>query len=117
MKSEIYLPSISSDEFLAIFLDSSFVLLFGVAFASLVTLSKMGFLSKIWGIFGYSFWVIQVYFLYDLGVRIGSSEFTTKILAFAMLAYLFTPHLYFMLVKHSEKRYQSDLTQEEKNYG
>ena len=117
METEVYLPSIASDEFLGIFLVSSFVLLFGVAFAASITLSKMGFLSKKWEFFGYIFWVVQVYFLYDLGVRIGSSEFTTKILSFAMLAYLFTPHLYFMLVDKSEKRYNSDLTKEDQNDG
>ena len=117
MENAVYLPDIASDEFLGIFLVSSFVLLFGVAFAASITLSKMGFLSKKWEIFGYLFWVIQVYFLYDLSRRIGSSEFTDKILSFAMFAYLFTPQLYFMLVEKAEKRYNSDLAKEDQDDG
>ena len=108
MESVIYMPQLAPDEFLGIFIVATLVLLFGVGYAALVTLSKMGFIKPKWQPFGYLFWVLQAYSLYDLAQRIQSSPFTTKVLMVAMVAYLFAPHLYFYLVQESERRYESN---------
>jgi len=107
MEQVIYMPQIASEQFLGIFIVATLVLLFGVGFAAAITLSKMGFISMKWQLFGYIFWILQVYSLYDLAVRIQSNPFTTKVLMVAMLAYLFAPHLYFYLINESAKRYES----------
>ncbi len=98
-------PEIALDLFLPIFLESSFVLIFGVGYAALITLSKMGYFSKKWIPIGYLFWALQTYCLYDVSVMIQSNEFTSKVLMVTMVAYLFIPHLYFYLITEADKRY------------
>ncbi len=105
MDPVITMPQIAADEFLRIFVVATLVLVFGVGYAALITLSKMGVVSKKMIPLGYIFWILQVYCLYDLSVLIHSSQFTAKVLTVAMLAYLFAPHLYFYLIEQSEKRY------------
>jgi len=100
------MPSLVAGDFLGIFIVATLVLIFGVGFPAIITLSKMGFLAKKWQIVGYSFWLMQVFSLYDLSVRIHSNPFTFKVLAIAMIAYLFAPHLYFFLIQESESRYE-----------
>jgi len=99
-------PEIALDLFLPIFVESSLVLVFGVVYAALITLSKMGFLSKKWMPLGYLFWALQTYCLYDVSVMIQSNDFTSKVLMVTMVAYLFIPHLYFFLISESDKRYE-----------
>ncbi len=106
MESVIYMPQLAPDEFLGIFIVATLVLVFGVGYAALITLSKMGFVPKKWQPFGYIFWILQAYSLYDLSVRIQSNPFTAKVLMVAMIIYLFAPHLYFYLIEESEKRYE-----------
>ena len=98
-------PEIAMDQFLPIFIESTLVLVFGVAYAAVITLSKMGYFSKKWMPAGYLFWALQTYFLYDFALLIHSNHFTMKVLMVTMLVYLFVPHLYFYLVEESEKRY------------
>ncbi len=105
MDTVISMPPIAANEFLGIFVVSTLVLVLGVGYAALITLSKMGFLSKKWIPFSYLFWILQTYSLYDLSARIHSSPFTFKVLMVAMMAYLFAPHVYFYLVEQAEKRY------------
>jgi len=99
-------PEIALDMFLPIFVVSTLVLVFGVAYAAIITLSKMGYFPKKWMNIGYLFWALQTYCLYDLSVMIQSELFTTKALMITMIAYLFIPHLYFQLIEDSEKRYE-----------
>lgn len=106
METSIVRPEIALDQFLPIFIESSLVLVFGVGYAALITLAKMGFFSKKWMNVGYLFWALQTYCLYDLSVLIQSNHFTTKVLMVSMIAYLFIPHLYFYLISESEKRYK-----------
>ncbi len=107
MESVIYMPQLAPDEFLGIFIVATLVLVFGVGYAALITLSKMGFVPQNWQPFGYIFWILQAYSLYDLSVRIQSNPFTAKVLMVAMIIYLFAPHLYFYLIEESEKRYET----------
>ncbi|MEA3491658.1 MAG: hypothetical protein U9R27_07125 [Campylobacterota bacterium] len=100
-------PEIALDQFLPIFVESTLVLIFGVAYAALITLSKMGYFSKKWMPIGYLFWALQTYCLYDVSVMIQSNDFTTKVLMVTMVAYLFVPHLYFHLITEADKRYDS----------
>jgi len=106
MENPILRPEIALDQFLPIFIESTLVLVFGVAYAALITLSKMGFFSKKWMSLGYLFWALQTYCLYDLSVMIQSNNFTTKVLMVTMVAYLFVPHLYFYLIEESDRRYE-----------
>ncbi len=99
-------PEIALDQFLPIFIESSLVLVFGAAYAAVVTLAKMGFFSKKWIPVGYLFWALQTYFLYDFAVLIQSNDFTMKVLMVTMIVYLFIPHLYFHIISESEKRYE-----------
>jgi len=106
METIINMPPIAPDQFLPIFIVSTLVLVFGVGYAALITLSKMGFFSKKWMPLGYLFWALQTYCLYDLSILIHSSHFTSKVLMVTMVAYLFIPHLYFFLISESDKRYE-----------
>ncbi len=108
-------PDIAPEMFLPIFIVSTLVLVFGVAYAGTVTLAKMGFFSKKWINFGYLFWALQTYCLYDLSIMIQSEPFTTKALIVTMVAYLFIPHLYFRLIEDSEKRYEESIVVEKKD--
>ena len=101
-------PEIAPDQFLPIFIVATLVLVFGVAYAAIITLAKMGFFSKKWMSFGYLFWGLQTFSLYELAILIHSNRYTTKVLLVTMVAYLFVPHLYFYLVSESEKRYEQN---------
>ncbi len=101
-------PEIAPEMFLPIFVVSTLVLVFGVGYAALITLAKMGYFSKKWMSLGYLFWALQTYCLYDLSVMIQSEAFTTKVLMVTMVAYLFIPHLYFRLIEDSDRRYDSE---------
>ena len=101
----IVLHEIALDQFLPIFIESSLVLIFGVGYAAIITLSKMGYFSKKWMAVGYLFWALQTYFLYDFAVMIQSGPMTMKILMTTMVAYLFIPHLYFALISGADERY------------
>jgi len=100
-------PEIALDQFLPIFIESTLVLVFGVAYAATITLAKMGFFSKAWMPLGYLFWALQTYFLYDFAVLIQSNDFTMKVLMVTMFVYLFIPHLYFHLITEADKRYEN----------
>jgi len=100
-------PEIALDQFLPIFIESTLVLIFGVGYAAVITLSKMGYISKKWMPVGYLFWVLQTYFLYDFAMLIGSNHFTMKVLMVTMMIYLFVPHLYFYLITDAENRYEN----------
>jgi len=106
METLIVRPEIALDQFLPIFIESTLVLVFGVGYAAIITLSKMGYFSKKWMSVGYLFWALQTYFLYDFAVLIQSNHFTMKVLMITMIVYLFVPHLYFHLVDESSKRYE-----------
>ncbi len=101
-------PEIALDQFLPIFIESTLVLVFGVGYAAVITLSKMGFFSKKWMPVGYLFWALQTYFLYDFAIMIQSNQMTLKILMVTMLAYLFIPHLYFYLIREADERYDTE---------
>lgn len=106
MEHLIVRPEIALDKFLPIFVESTLVLVFGVAYAAVITLSKMGYFPKKWVPVGYLFWALQTYFLYDFAILIQSNHFTVKVLMVTMLAYLFIPHLYYYLISAGDARYE-----------
>ncbi len=106
MEQLIVRPEIALDQFLPIFIESTLVLVFGVGYAAIITLSKMGYFSKKWVPVGYLFWALQTYFLYDFAQLIQSNHFTVKVLMVTMLAYLFIPHLYYYLISAGDARYE-----------
>ena len=107
MESVIVWPDLTPSQFLPIFVESTLVLIFGVGYAAVITLAKMGYFSKKWMPVGYLFWILQTYFLYDFALLIQSNHFTLKVLMVTMVAYLFIPHLYFYLISASDKRYEN----------
>jgi len=117
METLVLRQEIALDQFLPIFVESTLVLIFGVGYAAIITLSKMGYFSKKWMPVGYLFWALQTYFLYDFALLIQSNHFTLKVLMVTMVVYLFIPHLYFYLIDESEKRYGEidDVVQENNN--
>jgi len=108
MEALIVRPEIATEQFLPIFVESTLVLVFGVGYAAVITLSKMGYFSKKWMPVGYLLWALQTYFLYDFAVLIQSNHFTIKVLMVTMVAYLFVPHLYFYLISSADDRYEND---------
>jgi hypothetical protein len=108
METLIVRPEIALDKFLPIFVESTLVLVFGVAYAAVITLAKMGYFSKKWMPVGYLFWALQTYFLYDFAIMIQSNHFTLKVLMVTMLAYLFIPHLYYYLITAGDARYEDN---------
>ncbi len=108
MDTLIVRPEIALDQFLPIFIESTLVLVFGVLYAGVITLSKMGYFSTKWMPVGYSFWALQTYFLYDFALLIQSNDFTMKVLMVTMFAYLFVPHLYFKLISAADDRYENE---------
>jgi hypothetical protein len=99
-------PEIALDDFLPIFLSSSFVLLFGLFYVAIYTLVKMGRLKKIYMPFAYIFWALQTYCMYFVADKIQSNDFTIKALMVTMVCYLILPHLYYYLNIRSEQRYE-----------
>jgi hypothetical protein len=100
------LPEIPLDKFLPIFLNSSFVLLFGLFFVAIFTLVKMGYLKKIYMPLAYIFWILQTYCLYYVVDALGSDPFTVKVLIMTMVGYLMLPHLWYYLSIQADKRYE-----------
>lgn len=88
MERMINMPLIAPDQFLPIFIISTLVLVFGVGYAALITLSKMGFFSKKWMPLGYLFWALQTFSLYELSVLIDlpvRSDHTAGVINFERL--------------------------------
>ncbi|HID92887.1 MAG TPA: hypothetical protein EYP60_02215 [bacterium (Candidatus Stahlbacteria)] len=108
MEILIVRPEIAIDQFLPIFVESTLVLVFGIGYAAIITLAKMGYFSKKWMYVGYLFWALQTYFLYDFAVLIQSNHFTIKVLMVTMIAYFFIPHLYYYLISAGDDRYDPD---------
>ena len=100
------LPQIALEDFLPIFLSSSFVLLFGLFYVAIYTLVKMEILKNMYMPFAYLFWCLQTYCLYYVMDKFQSDPFTVKVLMIAMLGYLMLPHLYYHLNQRSEERYE-----------
>ncbi len=99
-------PIIAVSDFLPVFLSASFILIFGLLYASIITLVKMQKLKKIYMFLAYFFWILQIYCTYFLTEKIHSQPFTVKAMMIAMIAYLMVPHVYFYLITKSEERYE-----------
>jgi hypothetical protein len=99
-------PEIALNDFLPIFLSSSFVLLFGLFYVAIYTLVKMEKLKKFYMPFAYIFWALQTYCMYFFVDKIQSNAFTMKAMMVVMVAYLILPHLYYYLNIRSEERYE-----------
>lgn len=99
-------PEIALDDFLPIFLSSSFVLVFGLFFVAIFTLVKMKVIKAIYMPLAYLFWGLQAYCMYFMAVKIQSNPFTVKVMMLAMLAYLSLPHLYYYLNVKADEKYE-----------
>lgn len=100
-------PEIALDDFLPIFLSSSFVLVFGVLFVGVYTLVKMKLIKGYFMPFAYLFWGLQAYCMYFMAVTIQVGPVLEKILMIAMLAYLTLPHLYYYLNQKADEKYEN----------
>ncbi|PKN14135.1 MAG: hypothetical protein CVU67_07225 [Deltaproteobacteria bacterium HGW-Deltaproteobacteria-24] len=100
-------PEIALDDFLPIFLSSSFVLVFGVLFVGVYTLVKMKLIKGYLMPLAYLFWGLQAYCMYFMAVTIQVGPVLEKILMIAMLAYLTLPHLYYYLNQKADEKYEN----------
>ena len=100
-------PIIEAQDFLPIFVSASLILVFGLFYASIITLVKMHILSKKYDILAYLFWGLQVYSTYFMTEKMHSQPFTVKAMVIAMFAYLMVPHIYYYLITKSEERYEN----------
>lgn len=107
LEPTIIRPEIALNDFLPIFLSSSFVLLFGLFFVAIYTLVKLDVLKKVYMPFAYLFWVLQTYCMYYVAITIGSEPFTVKALMITMIAYLTLPHLYYYLNQKAHEKYEN----------
>ncbi|MEA1913809.1 MAG: hypothetical protein U9N30_00695 [Campylobacterota bacterium] len=101
-------PEIALNDFLWVFLDGAFVLIFGLVYVAFYTLVKMGKLKPAYAYLAYAFWGAQVYCMYSLSVMIQSNAFTVKVMMLAMLAFLVVPHLYYYLMIQADERYEQE---------
>lgn len=99
-------PEIALDDFLPIFLSSSFVLLFGVLYVGIYTLVKMKFMKGYYMPLAYVFWGLQAYCMYFVAVTIQVGPMVEKVLLIAMIAYLTLPHLYYYLTVKADEKYE-----------
>ena len=100
-------PEIALDDFLPIFISSTFVLLFGLFYVAVYTLVKMGYLSRLYMPLAYIFWLTQIYSTYFMTSRMHSEPFTQKVMMVAMVAYLILPHLFYYLYTSSLDKYEN----------
>lgn len=108
MTGPIYVrPIIEVQDFLPVFVSASLILVFGLFYASIIVLVKMGILKKWYNLAAYFFWSLQVYSTYFLTEKIHSQPFTVKAMIVAMVAYLIVPHIYYYLITKSEERYEN----------
>jgi len=98
MESLFARPEIALDQLMPIFIVLILVLIFRVVYIALTTLVKMGYLSKKWFFFSFLFWLLQIYSLYDLVIRLYNYAFTVKVLIITMLVYLFVSRFIGMIV-------------------
>jgi len=106
-------PIIQAQDFLPIFISASLILVFGLFYASIITLVKMQILSKKYDILAYMFWGLQVYSTYFMTEKMHSQPFTVKAMVIAMFAYLMVPHIYYYLITKSEERYDNNKLKED----
>jgi len=89
---------IALDDFLPIFLSSTFVLIFGAVYVGFYTAVK----AKILGVWAqplaYVFWGLSAYMMYMMATLMHMSDLMQRILGMATLAYLILPHvIYYMM--------------------
>ena len=89
---------IALDDFLPIFLSSTFVLVFGAVYVGLYTAVKTKLLGKWAQVVAYVFWGLSAYMMYMMATLMHMSDVMQRILAIATLAYLILPHvIYYMM--------------------
>lgn len=99
-------PEIALNDFLPIFLSSSFVLIFGLFYIAIYVLVRIERIKNIYMPFAYMFWALQTYCMYFVADKIQTNPFTFKVLMVTMVCYLILPHLYYYLNIRSEERYE-----------
>ena len=100
---------IALDDFLPIFLSSTFVLIFGAVYVGLYTAVK----AKLLGVWAqplaYVFWGLSAYMMYMMATLMHMSDLMQRILGMATLAYLILPHvIYYMMDNVHEVNEHSD---------
>ncbi len=85
------------DDFLAIFVSSALVLVFGGFYVGIYTAVKVNLLKKWTMPFAYMFWMLTAYCLYLMGSLMMVGSFTAKSLVVAGIGLLLLPHaVYYM---------------------
>lgn len=97
VEQAIMTNDILSEDFLAIFVSSTLVLVFGGFYVGIYTAVKTKLLKKWTMPIGYMFWLMTLYCLYLMGSLMHVNEFTAKALVIAAIGLLLLPHaVYYM---------------------
>jgi len=105
---EYYMPDIPSSDFLAIFVVSALVILFGMAYAGFFTLVKLRVLRKAYMVAAYGSWMVLVSLMVYLGELLRVEPYTQKVLIGAMVGYLIFPHIVYFLLERVHQRFEHE---------
>ena len=100
----LIIQDIAVDDFLAIFVSSSLVLVFGGFYVGIYTAVKTKLLKKWTMPLAYIFWLLTLYCLWLMGSLMHVNDFTAKALVVAAIGLLLLPHaVYYMQDNVHEK--------------
>ncbi len=102
---EYYMQDIPSSDFLAIFVVSAFVIIFGMMYAGFFTIVKLKVIRPFFMTFAYASWLALVGCIYYLSILLKVEPYTMKVLIGAMVGYLFFPHIVYFLLEKVHNRY------------
>jgi hypothetical protein len=103
---EYYMQDIPHQDFLAIFVVSALIIIFGMAYAGFFTLVKLKLLSRSMMVAAYGSWVVLVGLMYYLGELLRVEPYTQKVLIGAMVGYLIFPHVVYFLLERVHNRFE-----------
>jgi len=105
---EFYIQDIPHQDFLAIFVVSALIILFGMAYAGFFTLVKLKLLKRPFIIAAYGSWLVLVGLMFYLGELLRVEPYTQKVLIGAMVGYLIFPHVVYFLLERVHERFESE---------
>ncbi len=103
---EYYMQDIPANDFLAIFVISAMVILFGMMYAAFFTLVKLKLIRQSFMIAAYLSWLALVGCMYYLSTLLRVEPYTMKVLIGAMIGYLFFPHIVYFVLDKVHARYE-----------
>ncbi len=103
---EYYMQDIPSSDFLAIFVVSAMVIIFGMMYAAFFTLVKLKLIRPIFMVAAYGSWLALMGCMYYLSTLLRVEPYTMKVLIGAMIGYLLFPHIVYFILEKVHARYE-----------